>query len=220
MKIDKLNFLSLDKFIENALYDKKKGFYMKKNPFGKRGDFITAPNISVLFSEMVFVWIHSIWEYFNKPKKINFVELGAGNGEMFFQILKTSEKFKNFNDSFNFFIFEKSDYLKKIQSKKLKNYNVIWLKELNKIPTCPTIFFANEFFDALPIKQFIKNGELWYEKYIKINNGKIIFINKKIKMKNFENKFKINLSKNRNFIEFSPLGYNLLKKISYIIKKK
>ena len=79
--------IPLDKFISNALYHPKKGYYMKKIPFGKDGDFITAPNISKIFSEMIFLWLISFWEKFYKGKKINFVELGAGNGEMIHQII-------------------------------------------------------------------------------------------------------------------------------------
>ena len=68
----KNNFeISLDKFINFALYDKKKGYYMQKSPFGRKGDFITAPNISRMFSEMIAVWILGFWENLGNPKKIN-----------------------------------------------------------------------------------------------------------------------------------------------------
>ena len=74
--------LPLDQFIEFALYDKDKGYYMKKNPFGKEGDFITAPNITRLFSEIIAIWVVTFWKSIGSPKKFNLVELGAGNGEM------------------------------------------------------------------------------------------------------------------------------------------
>ena len=89
MKVKITKSISLDKFIDNSLYNKKCGYYMKKNPFGKKGDFITAPNISILFSEMISIWIISLWKKLKKPKKINIVELGAGNGEMMLNIIKT-----------------------------------------------------------------------------------------------------------------------------------
>ncbi|MDC3021399.1 SAM-dependent methyltransferase, partial [Pelagibacteraceae bacterium] len=73
--------LPLDLFLEKVLYDKNFGYYQKKNPFGKKGDFITAPNISNIFCEMVVIWLVSFWESLNKPKKINIVELGPGNGD-------------------------------------------------------------------------------------------------------------------------------------------
>ena len=67
----KEKFLPVDKFFHNVLYDKKIGYYSTKQPFGGEGDFITAPKISNLFSEMIAIWIISSWEAFNKPKKIN-----------------------------------------------------------------------------------------------------------------------------------------------------
>ena len=76
------NLLTLDKFIEESLYNKKYGYYMKKNPFGERGDFITAPNISILFSEMIAIWVVSTWEILGKPKIINVIELGPGDGSL------------------------------------------------------------------------------------------------------------------------------------------
>ena len=74
MKISKNKLISLDKFIDKALYNKKIGYYMNRDPFGKNGDFITAPNISILFSEMISVWCIAFWENLGSPKKINVVE--------------------------------------------------------------------------------------------------------------------------------------------------
>ena len=81
MKIKKDNLLSLDKFIEDSLYNKKYGYYMKKNPFGKEGDFITAPNISILFSEMIAIWVISFWEKLDCPKNFNLYELAKADDE-------------------------------------------------------------------------------------------------------------------------------------------
>ena len=74
--------IPLDEFINLSLYDKKIGYYMKKNPFGIKGDFITAPNISRLYSEMIAIWVINFWENLGSPKNLNLIELGAGNGEM------------------------------------------------------------------------------------------------------------------------------------------
>ena len=118
--IIKNNFkISLDRFINFALYDRKEGYYMQKNPFGKKGDFITAPNISRMFSEMIAIWILGFWENLGKPKKINLVELGAGDGEMMKILLETFKKFPRFLTSCNILIHEKSLKLKKIQKKNL-----------------------------------------------------------------------------------------------------
>ena len=215
MKISNNKHISFDKFVDIALYHKKTGYYMKKNPFGKDGDFITAPNISILFSEMLAIWCIAFWEHLGYPKKINIIELGAGNGEMMYQMIKVFERFNKFRESSNYFILEKSQFLKKIQKKKLNSYKITWLNSINKLKNGPNIFLANEFFDALPIKQFIKKKNKWYEKSIKKNNiNKYEFVNVITNIKNLEKKIEINLSKNQKIIEFSPLTYDYLNIIS------
>ena len=215
MKISNNKHIPFDKFIDIALYHKKTGYYMKKNPFGKDGDFITAPNISILFSEMLAIWCIAFWEHLGYPKKINIIELGAGNGEMMYQMIKVFERFNKFRESSNYFILEKSQFLKKIQKKKLNSHKITWLNSINKLKNGPNIFLANEFFDALPIKQFIKKNNKWYEKSIKKNNiNKYEFVNVITNIKNLEKKIEINLSKNQKIIEFSPLTYEYLNIIS------
>ena len=219
--IIKNNFeISLDKFINFALYDKKKGYYMQKSPFGRKGDFITAPNISRMFSEMMAIWILGFWENLGNPKKINLVELGAGNGEMMKILLETFKKFPVFFDSCNVLIHEKSLKLKKIQRDKLDKDKIIWISDLKKIKKFPTIFIANEFFDAMAVKQFIKKEDLWFERYVNFKNKKKAFFNKKsFNMKKFEKEIGYNISKNQKFIEYSLIGISYLKKIAKIIKK-
>ena len=102
MKLKKKHNLSLDKFIDFSLYNKANGYYMKKNLFGKEGDFITAPNISRLFSEMIAIWIMSFWQSLGSPKKFNLIELGAGNGEMMKILIKSLQNFSTFLNSCNF----------------------------------------------------------------------------------------------------------------------
>ena len=155
MKDYKNKIISLDKFIENSLYDKRDGYYMSKDPFGKKGDFITSSNVSIFFSEMLAIWILSFWEKLNKPKKINIIDMGGGNGEMSFNILNTLNKFSQFKKNYCFYIHEKSPYLKRKQKFKIKNSSIIWINNLEKIKDGPCLFLANEFFDSFPIKQFL-----------------------------------------------------------------
>ena len=104
--------VALDKFINQALYDPKNGFYMKGNPFGNKGDFITAPNISILFSEMLSVWTISFWQKLKCPKKINIIDLGSGNGQMIYDMINSFKSFPKFYKSCQFTIFEKKRFRK------------------------------------------------------------------------------------------------------------
>ena len=210
--------ISLDKFIDKALYNKSKGYYEKKNPIGYKGDFITSPNISIMFSEMIAIWIVSLWENLGSPKKINIIELGAGTGEMMNQILKTVDNFKKFKASSKFYIHEKSVYLKRAQKDKNKEYEVKWIDNLNKISNYPSIFIANEFFDSLPIKQFVKKKNNWFEKFIHSKDKKLHTIDIKTKKSIIEKIIKIKID-NEKFIEYSPLAFKKLNIISKIIRK-
>ena len=219
MRFKKNDLLTLDRFIEESLYNKNFGYYMKSDPFGEKGDFITAPNISILFSEMISIWIISFWENLNCPKQFNLVELGAGNGEMMKIMINTFNKFPQFKNSCNIKILEKSKLLKRIQKKVIKDQKVKWLGDLDELNNLPCIFIANEFFDALPIKQFIKIKDKWHERYVEFINQK----NQKIldipyDMQNLEKKIKFKISSKQKFIEYSPLSSKYLKDITDKIK--
>jgi len=220
MKINRSTNLSLDKFIELALYDKKSGYYMKKNPFGKKGDFITAPNITRLFSEIIAIWVITFWKSIGSPKKFNLTELGAGNGEMMKVITDT---LKNFPECFNacsFMIHEKSDFLINHQKNNLKSEKIFWINDIKKINSNPTIFLANEFFDAIPIKQFFKKKEGWIERFVNLKNPKKgEFKEKKIDINILEQNLNFEISKNQNIIEYSPEAFKYLKIICDLINK-
>ena len=219
MKFKKNDLLSLDKFIEESLYNKKYGYYMSGNPFGEKGDFITAPNISILFSEMIAIWVISFWEHLNCPKQFNLIELGAGNGEMMRVMVNTFDKFPKFKNSCNIKILEKSTLLKKIQKKKMKNKKIKWLDNLDALNNLPCIFIANEFFDAFPIKQFIKKKNKWHERYVKFNKQiEHAYCDIQFDIKKIEKRLKFQISTGQNFIEYSPLVLEYLKNITNKIK--
>jgi len=220
--IYKKKIIPLDKFIDIALYNKQLGYYQNKKIFSRDGDFITSPFISSIFSEMISIWIVSYWIYLKKPKKINILELGPGNGLMINQIINSLKKIKTFDANFNIYLHEKSESLIKVQKENLNNFkNIVWIKNINKIKQYPTIIIANEFFDAFPIKQFFKINSNWHEQCIsfKDNIKKIIYCKNKINnnyLKKYSKFFNINKSK---IIEYPVKIENYLNSISKIIKK-
>ena len=107
--------IPFDQFVEQVLYEPKIGYYTKKIPFGRTGDFITAPTISNLFSEIISIWIVSSWEELGKPRCFNFVELGPGDGSFAKVFVNTLKKFPNLFNSINIYLYEKSEFLKNIQ---------------------------------------------------------------------------------------------------------
>ena len=118
--------------------------------FGDKGDYVTSPKISSLFSEMIAIWIISSWESFGKPNKLSIVELGPGDGSLINTLLKSFKKFPEFNSAKEIFLYEISGYLKKIQKRNISTKDVRWITNLNKIKKGPVIFF-------LYLKIFSKN---------------------------------------------------------------
>tara|TARA_Y100000816_G_scaffold132892_1_gene93842 strand:+ start:755 stop:1834 length:1080 start_codon:yes stop_codon:yes gene_type:complete len=162
--------IPIDELIEKILYEPKIGYYSSKDPFGKNGDFITSPTISNLFSEMIAIWLISTWEKIGKPKKFNFIELGPGDGSLTKVIIDTLKKFPETNKAIKIYLYEKSKFLKKIQKKKIDDKNVKWITNFNSIKKGPAFFFGNEFFDAIPIKQYSNINNIFFEKCYDVKN--------------------------------------------------
>ncbi len=215
---DKL--IPIDEFVEKVLYHPETGYYTKKIPFGKEGDFVTAPTISNLFSEIVTIWLISCWEKFGKPKNFNFVELGPGDGSFTKVLVDTIKNFPDFKKSINIFLYEKSDFLKKVQNKKINDSRVKWINNFKLIKKGPVIFFGNEFFDAVPIKQYTFFKKDLYEKYYIIN--KKTRLNEAYRKASLIDSEIINsykTFKNLKFIEYPKKGFYELDKIIEKISK-
>ncbi len=216
----KKNILPVDKFIENVLFDKKFGYYSSKLPFGEKGDFLTSPKISHLFSEIIGIWIISFWISFSKPKKLNLVELGPGDGSLTKVLIETFKNFPEFNKVVKIYLYEKSLFLKNIQKKKINNKNIKWINSFDKLKNGPVIFFGNEFFDSIPIKQFACKNNVFYEKHYLLNKkNKVDEIYKKALKKDIEFMKKFKTFKNLNFIELPKQGFKELDKILKTISK-
>ena len=219
MKSDKKFFkksktLPVDKFFYNVLYDKKFGYYNSKQPLGLEGDFITAPKISNLFSEMIAIWMISTWEIFGKPKNFNIVEMGPGDGALTKVLLNVFKKFPEFDKIKNIYLIETSLLLTKLQKKNISCKKVKWIKNINSIKKGPIIFFGNEFLDAIPIKQFKRNKRSLFEKYFQLQKNcdiKTIFKKASAKDVKIVNSYKS--LKNLKFVEFPKEGLELMQKI-------
>ena len=113
---------------------------------------------------MIAIWLINTWENFGRPKKFNFVELGPGDGSLTKTLLETFKKFPEFNSAKRIYLYEQSSFLIKTQKINISDKNVKWIKNFNTITNGPIIFFGNEFFDAIPIKQFKKMNGSFFEK--------------------------------------------------------
>ena len=222
-KIKKKKILPLDQYIDFCLYKFKQSYYQKKNKFGHGGDFVTSPHVSSIFSEMIAIWIILFWNKIKKPKTLNILELGPGDGTMGKDIISSLGKINFFKSKVNYYFLEKSKSLKKIQKKNLKNEkNIYWIDNLKEFEKKDNlIILGNEFFDALPVKQFGKRGDSWFEKYVFFNKKKqLSFIFKKAKLESIRKIEKIYNLKINKFIEYPPILEKLIKNISDLLKNK
>ena len=210
----KSKILPVDEFFKNVLYDNNLGYYTSRLPFGEKGDFITSPKISSLFSEIIAIWIISTWELFGKPKNFNIIELGPGDGSLTNVLLRSFKKFPEFNSTKKIFLYEESNYLKKIQKRNILDKNINWINDFNSIKKGPVIFFGNEFFDALPIKQFKRvRNSIMEKNYSFDKNFKIIEVFNKASKTDVKIIKTYKTLKKLDFIELPKFGFQELKKI-------
>ncbi|WDM85668.1 SAM-dependent methyltransferase [Ehrlichia sp. JZT12] len=177
--------ISIKQFMEVALYDLNYGYYMTRVPFGSHGDFITSPEISQLFGEIIALWVLLSWQKMGSPSRFILVELGPGRGTLISDVIRVLKKFEQCYAAVTIYLVEISPILKRIQQDILQNEKIFWCESVKDIPDYPLLVIANEFFDALPIKQFLYADNSWYEKYITVENNEFKFTYKQVN-KEFE----------------------------------
>jgi len=141
-------------------------YYAGRDPFGVEGDFTTAPEISQMFGEMVGAWIIDAWMQSGKPEKAQLVELGPGRGTLAADVMRTISAWPDCKTAFSLHLVETSPLLRQKQAAALKKYNPVWCDRLEDVPAGMCFIVANEFFDALPIRQFEKKGSNWQERCV------------------------------------------------------
>ncbi len=158
--------ISIERYMEMALFDRKLGYYNKANPIGSKGTFITAPEITQVFGELIGLFMAQYWIDCGQFKPFTLLELGPGKGTLMSDLLRSSRIVPDYLDSCNLCLLEKSHSLKEQQMKNLQDANTVWLDSLEELPDQPVIALANEFFDTLPIRQFVRGKKYWQERLI------------------------------------------------------
>lgn len=170
-KIENEGPISIAEYMALALGHPEHGYYRKQNPLGAKGDFITAPEISQVFGEMVGVWIAQMWHQ-TGGGPISLVELGPGRGTLMADLLRATKKVPNFHDSLTVHMVETSPVLAHEQYLALRNEHrrIEWLDSVDELPESRTFLVANEFFDALPIRQYVITPEGMCERRVYWNH--------------------------------------------------
>ena len=173
--IKKSGPISLSQYMEICLWDDENGYYTSNQVLGRHGDFITSPEISQTFGELIGLWALSFYQKFIDNKRLCITELGSGRGTLLRDAIRTICMVTKNKVDLDITILEKSERLIALQKENLKNKNIKWISDIKGLSFEPQIIIANEFFDALPINQYVRNNEGWYEKKITTKNGKLCF---------------------------------------------
>lgn len=162
--------MPLDRYMALCLGHPVHGYYMNRDPFGIEGDFITAPEISQMFGELIGVWCIATYESLGAPEHFNLVELGPGRGTLMADLLRAAAKAPGFGKRARLHLVETSPVLRRIQRERLGD-RPVWHDTFTSIPAVPMILIANEFFDALPTRQFECRGGKWFERRVGLSAG-------------------------------------------------
>jgi len=172
--------MSVAQYMRLCLTDSRHGYYMNRDPLGTRGDFITAPEISQMFGELIGLWSMAVWKLMDEPDSFNLVELGPGRGTMMLDLLRTAYAMPKFRRAIRLHFVEISPLLEERQQRAVGSsaVPVEWHKSLDLVPEGPSVILANEFFDALPVQQAVMCVDGWHERVIKLDEGgRLVFTN-------------------------------------------
>tara|TARA_Y100001970_G_scaffold294331_1_gene450752 strand:- start:55780 stop:56898 length:1119 start_codon:yes stop_codon:yes gene_type:complete len=176
--IEKNGPISVEHYMDLALSHPEFGYYKTIDPIGTSGDFITAPEISQMFGEIIGIWVTLMHKQLSDNAQIKLIELGPGHGVLINDILRSISKIDKSPEKFETHLVEINPKLKRVQQYTLKDREVIWHNSINSIPPGPSIIIANEFFDALPVNQLVYDTGCWHERQISVTNDinqKLIF---------------------------------------------
>lgn len=166
-------------FMAACLLDPADGYYTTATPFGAQGDFITAPEISQMFGELIGLWALNAWQQRGQPTPFVLAEAGPGRGALMADMLRATAAHPQFHDAMQVVLIEASEQLRQTQKAALSDYatKVQWVDTLDALPPRFAIFIANEFLDALPLRQAVKTPQGWRERCIGLtDDGTLAFV--------------------------------------------
>lgn len=149
--------ITVAEYMHACLQDPEHGYYVKRPAIGRDGDFITAPEISQIFGELIGLWAAVVWQQMGSPPRVNLIELGPGRGTLMRDALRAARKVPNFFEAIDLHLVEVNRVLSDLQRATLGDTasNVTWHASLRSISHRPSIIIANEFLDTAPVHQFV-----------------------------------------------------------------
>jgi SAM-dependent MidA family methyltransferase len=164
--------MGLDRYMQLCLGHGEHGYYMSRDPFGARGDFTTAPEVSQIFGELIGIWCVSTWQIMQAPDPVRVIEIGPGRGTLMSDLLRAARVMPGFADSVKVHLVETSPVLRAIQKETLSGTKaeINWHDDVTDVPAGPALVVGNEFFDALPVRQLQLTGDGWHERVVGLDD--------------------------------------------------
>ncbi|MEM6441129.1 MAG: SAM-dependent methyltransferase [Pseudomonadota bacterium] len=162
-------------FMALCLGHEAHGYYRTRDPLGAAGDFITAPEISQMFGELIGLWLAAVWQASGAPARFVLAELGPGRGTLMADALRAADRVPGFVAAAQIWLVETSAPLRARQAKALAGRGARWAERAEDLPAGPLFCVANEFFDALPIRQAVRAGGRWRERCVGLDGGRMVF---------------------------------------------
>ncbi len=164
--------ISVHDYMQLCLTDARAGYYPTRQPIGKDGDFVTAPEISQMFGELLGVWAAAVWQAMGEPAVV-IAELGPGRGTLMADALRVFGRVPGLLESLTIALVETSPSLREMQAATLRSSPapLRWCEDIGEVPQGPLIVIANEFVDALPIRQFVRVDDAWRERCVTLGDG-------------------------------------------------
>ena len=153
-------------FMAEALGHPRLGYYRRAAPLGAAGDFVTAPEISQMFGELLGAWLAERWLAMGSPAVVRLVELGPGRGSLMADALRATRGVPGFHAALDLHLVEINATLRAAQQATLAIVRPTWHERFDDVPNGPLLLIANEFFDALPVRQFEKTARGWAERMV------------------------------------------------------
>lgn len=158
--------ITVAEYVAASLADPDYGYYRRAAPLGAAGDFVTAPEISQLFGEMIGAWLIDCWEKCGRPSPVRLVELGPGRGTLMADVLRVGRLVPAWLAAIELHLVEINPRLRQAQAERLSAFRPAWHESLSTVPSGPMLLVANEFLDALPIRQLVYQGRTWRERLV------------------------------------------------------
>jgi len=169
--------LSIAAFMAMALHDPEDGYYARRSPIGAQGDFVTAPEISQVFGELIGLWCALMWQRLGEPDPIILAELGPGRGVLIEDLLRAAAAIPTFRRALRLHLVEASAALRAEQKTRLAGLRPVWVSRFEDLPEGPMLLVANEFLDALPIRQFVRGQAQWSERMVALDDDtRFVFV--------------------------------------------